>query len=199
VGVRCFLHASTGSVCTQVRRAARESDAIDLRATRSFYVASKLAGEILLGPYEALFPVIMLRLYTVYGPGQSPDMLLPRLVRRVQEGQPIQLEGSDGLTINPVSATDVAETLCRCLALDRSATLNVAGPELLTLRQVGESIGRVVNREPLFECLPERTAPVIAGDTSALRSALGWTPPTRFEKGLRDWLARVAPALQKSA
>ena len=68
-------------------------------------------------------------------------MLIPRLVRRVSENAPITLEEPDGMQLNPVAVGDVVETIVRCLTLDRSATLNVAGPEVLTLREIGRRIG----------------------------------------------------------
>src|SRR5262249_513660 len=115
-----FLAASTGSVYSSPGPH-RETDPIDLHAARSFYVATKLAGEILLGPYTRLLPIVQLRLFLPYGAGQNPTMLLPQLVQRVAEDRPITLHGTHGLTANPVAAEDVAETLLRCLRLQNSA------------------------------------------------------------------------------
>jgi nucleoside-diphosphate-sugar epimerase len=193
-GVGRFVYVSTGSVYTQSRQPAVETEAIDLAASRSYYVACKLAGEVLLGPFQALFPVLSLRLFMPYGSGQNPEMLLPQLVRKVRAGETIQLHGRDGIVANPVAAADVAETLRRCLELDQSATLNVAGPRLLTLRAIGETIGRVTGREPRFEVQPQVLPRVIAGDTAALQAVLGWRPGTSLEDGLRAWLAEEAAA-----
>jgi UDP-glucose 4-epimerase len=187
-GVRRFVYASSGSVYTQTARPALENEVIDLPAPRTFYVASKLAAEVLLRPYQALFPVVVLRLFMPYGAGQNPDMLLPSLVERVRQGQPLKLHGQDGLVSNPVAAADVAEALARCLTLDNSVTLNVGGPERLTLRQVGQAIGRVVGCEPAFESQPAAAVPVVVGDTTALQKTLGWAPALRMEEGLRRWL-----------
>ena len=187
-GIRRFVYASSGSVYTQAARPAQEGEAIDLLGPRTFYAASKLAAEVLLRPYQTLFPVAVLRIFMPYGAGQTPEMLLPSLVQRVRQGQPLKLHGEDGLVSNPVAVADVAETLARCLTLDTSATLNVGGPERLTLREVGQAIGRVVGREPAFETQPGVTAPVIVGDTTALQTTLGWTPALRVEDGLRRWL-----------
>jgi nucleoside-diphosphate-sugar epimerase len=185
-----FIYASTGSVYSQQRQAAVETDACDLQEPRSFYVACKLAGEVLLGPYQSLFSVVSLRLFMPYGEGQGADMLLPRLVKCVREGSPIKLHGQGGLLANPVAVTDVVETIDRCLTLEASATLNVGGPEQLSLRQIGNTIGKVIGREPVFEVQPEATAPVLVGTTTLLEQTLGWRPATRLEVGLREWLAR---------
>ncbi len=187
-GSHHFVFASTGSIYTQTTRPARETDCLDLTASRNFYAASKLAAEALLRPYSALLSVAILRLFFPYGSGQNPSMLMPQLVRRVREGQPISLQGPDGLRMNPVAVADVARVLERCLEIDTSVTLNVGGPDVLTLRDIGTTIGKALDIEPRFEETPGQDAPVIVGDTSALSGALGWTPSTPFEIGLRDWL-----------
>src|SRR5262249_24542281 len=143
---------------------AQEAQPIELAGPRNYYVASKLAAEVLLGPYAAALPVIVLRLFMPYGPGQNADMLFPQLLAKVRAGKPIHLHGPDGLRSNPVAVADVAEAFARCLALDRSTTLNLAGPEAFTLRQIGETMGRMVARPPVFEILENQTPPNYVGD-----------------------------------
>jgi len=186
-GARQLIYASTGSVYTQSREPARENEGIDLFAPRTFYAASKLAGELILRPYEALYKVLHLRLFMPYGAGQGPDMLLPSLVRSVREGRPIKLHQPDGLVCNPVAVDDVVEAFRRGLDFERSATLNVGGPQQLTLRQVASAVGRAVGAAPVFEQQPG-VPPVVVGDCTALRQAFGWAPPTDLETGLREWL-----------
>jgi nucleoside-diphosphate-sugar epimerase len=184
---RCFVYTSSGSIYTQTGRPFVEAEPLDLSAGRGFYAASKLAAEVLLRPYQAFFAPVILRLFMPYGPAQDPDMLLPNLVRSVRDGQAVKLHEPDGLTCNPVAVADVAETLRRCLSLAKQATLNVAGPEPLTLRDIAQTIGGVVGREPVFTTQPG-TPPVLVADTTALRQTLGWAPWTRLEAGLRAWL-----------
>jgi UDP-glucose 4-epimerase len=186
-GTRRFVHMSTGTVYAQTREPARETDPIPVGADRSFYAASKLAAELLLGPYSASFGVVQLRLFMPYGPDQNDRMLLPAIAGKVRDGVPIDLHGPNGLICSPTAIGDVAETVRRCLSLDGSHILNVAGPEVLTLRQVAEAIGGVTGRAPSFANKSE-TPPVIVGDTTRLKATLGWQPPTRFDEGVRDWL-----------
>jgi len=187
VEAKRFVHLSTGTVYSQTREPAREDEPIRPEAPRSFYAATKLAAELLLGPYSAYFGVTQLRLFMPYGAGQNERMLLPTIAAKVRSGTPVELHGPDGLRCNPVAVADVAEIIRRCLSADGSQTLNVAGPEVLTLRQVAEAVGAAVGREPRFHSKPE-PPPVIVGDTSRLRTALGWQPPTQFADGVREWL-----------
>jgi UDP-glucose 4-epimerase len=190
-GARRFVHMSTGTVYSQTREPAREDEPLRPDTPRSFYAATKLAAELLLGPYGSSFGVTQLRLFMPYGAGQNEKMLLPAIAAKVRAGIPVDLHGSDGLRCNPVAVGDVAEAVRRCLSLDGSQTLNVAGPEVLTLRQVAEAVGGAVGREPRFHSKPD-SPPVIVGDTGRLKAALGWQPPTRFADGVREWLRATA-------
>jgi nucleoside-diphosphate-sugar epimerase len=183
-----FIHFSTGTVYSQTREPAREDEPIRPDASRSFYASTKLAAELLLQPYTQFFGVTQLRLFMPYGVGQNDRMLLPSIVAKVRDGVHVDLHGSDGLRCNPVAIADVVEAVRRCLDLTGSQTLNIAGPEVLSLRQVAESIGIVLGKPPRFQVRSE-TPPVIVGDTTRLREALGWRPETRLPDGVRAWLS----------
>ena len=187
-GVTRYIYASSGSVYTQTERPAKEDEPFLLQKSRRLYDASKLASELMLGPYDEFFHVVITRLFVPYGAGQDAKMLIPQLVQRVRQGEAISLHGTDGLLINPVAVRDVAETLVRCLALQDSVTMNVAGPERLSLREIGEVIGRVLGKPARFSTNPEQAVPVLVGDTRVMETYLDWSPQTKFEEGLRLWL-----------
>ncbi len=187
-GAKRLIFASTGSIYTQTERPAREDDPVFLHKVSRFYDVSKLAAELLLGPFRHEFAVVILRIFLPYGPGQNPEMLLPRLVQRVRDGVPITLHGQDGMIVNPVFVVDVAEAFARCVALDESVTLNLAGKEVLTLRQIGERIGEMLGKSPVFVSLPEQPVPMVVGDIALMKRYLQWSPKISFETGLRVWL-----------
>jgi UDP-glucose 4-epimerase len=186
VKARRIVYASTGSVYAPSNVPADESQPVHLAAPRNFYAASKLAAEILLGPFAKLMSVITLRLFMPYGPGQNADMLFPQLMDKVRAGKPIQLHGRDGLRANPVACADVAAAFGRCLSLGESVTMNVAGPEVLSLRQIGETMGKIWGRQPVFQ-VQDQEAPSFVGATALMRRALDWSPEIGLETGLRDW------------
>ena len=186
-GARHFLLASTGTVYDGLQ-ATSERTPIDVARPRQFYPASKLAAEMLLSAYAHVMHTVIFRLFMPYGAGQDPSMLIPQLITRVQQGIPVQLYGGDGLKANPVAVGDVAQVFEAGLAFDRSLTLNIAGPEVLSLRQIALTIGRVVARPPVLERCDGMPKDVI-GDTALLAQALGWVPQTSFEAGLKAWLA----------
>lgn len=186
-GARRFVVASTGSIYEAGLEPARESDHIPLTASRHFYVAAKACAELLLGAYRETMHVVALRLFVPYGAGQADDMLIPRLIQMVRSGQPIELDGEHGMRLNPVAIGDVVDTFGRALTLDASATLNVAGPHVLTLREVGEQIGSLVGRTPVFQQRGSAERALI-GDTALLSATFNWAPATSFMDGLRSWI-----------
>ena len=80
---------STGTVYAQTRPSRRARTRRFRQAEpRSFYAATKLAAEFLLGPYAAFFGVIQLRLFMPYGPDQNEQMLFPLVAARSAPASP---------------------------------------------------------------------------------------------------------------
>src|SRR5207248_610348 len=80
-------------------------------AQPSLYVATKLAAEVLADAHRALFTVIVLRPFFIYGRAQDRCMLLPRLVDSIRCGRAITLAGRDGMRFNPVHVEDAARAV----------------------------------------------------------------------------------------
>ena len=93
-GVRRFLFASSSSVYgAETTTPFRESAA--LVRTLSPYAATKIAGEQLCSTYSHLhgMRVVSLRFFTVYGPGQRPDLAIHKFTRSLMQGLPIDQYG----------------------------------------------------------------------------------------------------------
>jgi nucleoside-diphosphate-sugar epimerase len=58
-------------------------------------------SEIIAENYAPYMNIVILRFFFVYGPRQNTTMLIPRLIRSIKEGNPIILQGSNGIRINP--------------------------------------------------------------------------------------------------
>jgi nucleoside-diphosphate-sugar epimerase len=94
-----------------------------------------------------------------------------------------------------MTVADVAECCRRCLELDLSVTMNVAGPDVFTLRQIGTLMSEIVGENAVFEVMPDQPAPNYVGDTTLLRRTLDWAPATTLAEGLRDWMQPRSYAL----
>lgn len=182
-GARTFVLASTGSVYGNGDAPFKEDAAIGHTPGISFYAASKACAEAIARSYTGFMDIVILRFFGVYGPRQNRTMLIPRLIDSVLSGRPITLDGSDGMRINPIHASDVAEAIARLLDIGGGNTLNVAGTEILSIREMGETIGEVAGKKPVFTVRPENPPANLIGDIGKLISLCG-APKVTFRRGI---------------
>ncbi|PKL77175.1 MAG: NAD(P)-dependent oxidoreductase [Candidatus Melainabacteria bacterium HGW-Melainabacteria-1] len=186
-GCKRFIYASSGGVYGPSEAALREDKQLRVSDNLGFYLSTKLCAEILLENYSGLMDIIILRFFFVYGPGQRPDMLIPRLIQRVRQGQPIVLQGSDGIRLNPTWVGDAVMALQQAVKLTGSHKINVGGPEVLSLHEIGLEIGRQLDCEPIFTCQAGEPAHLVA-DISRQQELLG-APQSGFAQGLSRLLS----------
>lgn len=150
-GARQFIYASSGGVYGSSPLPIGEEVGVEAHGDLGFYLTTKLATEMLARNYSGLLDVVLLRLFFAYGEGQKRQMLVPRLIDNVRTGRPVMLQGDTGIRINPVHAGDAARAVKAALGLEGSHTINIAGPEVLSIREMCDAIGRQVGREPVFD------------------------------------------------
>jgi nucleoside-diphosphate-sugar epimerase len=137
-----------------------------------FYSATKIAAERLVTAYESLLRTTILRLVAPYGPGQR-GRLIPSLVARVRAGQPITLNDGGRPRLNPIYVDDVVSVVVAALAGVAAGTLNVAGDERVSIRDLGDAIGGTLGVEALYEEQSGGTAGDLIADNARLRALLG--------------------------
>lgn len=149
---KAFIYASSGAVYGDGQKEHHEEDSIwSSQCDLGFYSTSKLCSEAILQNYRKFLSVICLRFFFVYGPRQNKSMLIPRLIENVKTNTIISLQGLDGIKINPIFVKDAAEKIVCALDSHQSQILNIGGSEILTLRQIAETIGRICGQKPNFE------------------------------------------------
>jgi UDP-glucose 4-epimerase len=187
VGVKSVVLASTGGVYSPGDEICHEDTALSLGRNLGFYANTKLCAELLAESYTPYFNVIILRFFFVYGPGQRDDMLIPRLVQSVKGGRPIALQGENGLHINPTHVSDAVNSIRASFSLTESQAINVGGPDILSLRQIGQTIGHALNREPQFDVNPAQIPKDLIADISRMSDLLG-APKIRFANGIQSYI-----------
>ena len=188
VGARKFIFASTGGIYPDDSEPLSEKTPIVPAGIRDFYSASKLSSEVLLVAAAGQLDLTVLRIFFAYGHGQREDMLIPRLVSRVREGEPVTLNSREGFRLNPVHVWDVVRSIEAALSLTGIHTINVAGPEIYTLSQIVSVIGDHLGREPLFKFEEDGSGPKsLVGDISTM-SRLLISPERTFAEGVTDLL-----------
>lgn len=183
-GVKKFVYASSGGVYGNGTQAFKENAPIVPPGKLGYYLGSKACGEILVQSYASVFDVVVVRPFFIYGPGQKRSMLIPRLFDSVATGRPITLQGDSGIRINPIHVNDAASAVAAALDLDRSATFNIAGPDVLSIREICEGMGHYLGIRPVFAQLQGEPTDLIA-DIAAMRRYLH-EPIRRLEDAYHD-------------
>lgn len=192
-----LVYASSSSVYGDAVQIPMTEDALPQPV--SPYGVSKLAAEQLCHLYHVNFgvPTVALRYFTVYGPGQRPDMGFHRFIRAVLTNQPISLYGDGEQTRDFTFVADiVAATMA---AGDRGrpgGVYNIGGGSRVSINEVLAMIGRITGRIPDIRREPAQKGDMrdTFADTTRARADLGFAPGTTLEAGLKaecDWLAGV--------
>lgn len=187
-GARKFILASSGGVYGTGEQAFSENAPIPPLGQLGYYLASKLSAEALAHNYASLMDVSVLRIFFMYGQGQKRSMLIPRLIDNVLAGQALNLQGPEGIRINPVHVSDAVTALEECLQTEGSHTFNIAGREVMSLREIAKLIGQSVGREPAFNVQQAAPGHLIA-NIDAMCSRLA-APRISFADGIRDLIPR---------
>lgn len=186
-GAKRFVLASTGGLHRPSESMIREYSPIDPPdGPLAYYFRSKHCAELLTHPYKDLINISVLRPFFIYGPGQSPDKLIARLLTSVRDGLQIKLTGSNGLVVNPVFVDDVVGLLCSILDAPGSQTLMVAGPDALSIREIADILGKCIGRAPVYNEIEGNNEQLIA-DYRKVQTMLN-RPLISFSDGISQLL-----------
>ncbi len=150
--VKRFIHASSGGIYGgKKEKVLVETDSLNVDRQLGFYLSSKLCSEILFQNFFDFFESsIILRPFFIYGPGQKSDMFIARLIRSIEESRGIELKGRNGLKVNPIFVDDAVDAFASSLDLIGNHTINLAGPDILSLKEIVELLGRLLGKKPLY-------------------------------------------------
>jgi UDP-glucose 4-epimerase len=163
------------------------------------YAAAKYAASAYGRMFHSLHgvPVVMLRLFMVYGPGQGDETkLVPYVITSLLRGESPELS-SGTRPVDWIYVDDVVEALIASASTEGALgeTLDVGSGTLTPIRSVVEEIGRLLRSsvEPRFGALLDRPNERIrVADIERTRALLGWAPRTALNHGLAatvDWYA----------
>lgn len=163
------------------------------------YGVTKLACESLVAAYAARgLDAVTLRLFTVYGPRQRPDMAFARATAAALAGLPFTVLGDGSQTRDVTYVGDAVGALLAAMDAGPPGGLyNVGGGSEVALAAALDEIQRAAGR-PLA-LVHEEAAPGDAArtsaDTTAARRDLGWAPRTGLADGLAGQVRSVAEEL----
>jgi nucleoside-diphosphate-sugar epimerase len=188
---RKFVFASSSSVYGDAA-SFPTSEAVRPRPI-SPYGVTKLASEHLCEVYRVNFglPTASLRLFTVYGPRQRPDMAFSRLVECAVHGGVFELYGDGEQTRDCTFVGDVVRGMRDAAHSDWVGVANIGGGMQVSMNHVIARLSEI--------CAPVEVSrkPPSAGDvrdtgadTGVAAASFGYRPRTTLDEGLRamvDW------------
>lgn len=196
--IKKLVYASSSSVYGNAQR--YPTVETDMPRPLSPYGVTKLAAEHLCSLYGENFgiPTVSLRYFTVYGPGQRPDMAFTRFFRAVLRGESIEVYGTGDQIRDFTYIDDIVEANVAAAFSDvpPASVYNVAGGSSTSLNAAIEIIGDLTKRPVKIS-----SGGMVAGDvfrtggsTAKIVADLGWSPVVPIEKGLEkqyEWAQNV--------
>ncbi len=167
----------------------------------SAYSAAKAAGTLFCRMFHrtAGLPVVIVRPFLTYGPGQDPGRFLSRCFEAALTGTPFAMtRGEQTREFNYVD--DIVDGFVRAAAAPGAAgeIINLGNGVEVTLREAVERVGRATGRTVPAQlgALPYRPGETMHFycDASKARRLLGWAPRVGLDEGLRRtwaWYARA--------
>ena len=168
-------------------------------APASPYAAAKVACTAYARMFHQVYrtPVVAVRPFMTYGPGQRAHKLIPYVTQALLRGEAPKLS-SGTRPVDWIYVDDVIDgvvTAARAPGVEGS-TIDLGSGVLIPIREVVEQIVRLVGGQarPQFGALTDRpTEQIRVADVADARAKLGWTPVTSLAEGLErtvDWYRR---------
>ncbi len=183
-GVGTIVHASTSSVYGAV------ADGDEQQPTRpiSGYGRSKLLAEQSMRDAGA----VVLRYFSVYGPGQRPDMAYHRFCEAMLDGRPITIHGDGQQERASTYVDDVVDATVAAIERGTAGeTYNIGGASPIRLLDAVDVLAGAVGVVPQITPAPRRPGDqaTTRADTAKAARDLGWSPAIEPVEGLRAQVA----------
>lgn len=195
-GIRRFIFASSSSVYgNNFKVPFSEDDPVDHPI--SPYAATKKAGELLCHTWHHLYGISIacLRLFTVYGPRQRPDLAIHKFTRMILSGEPIPIFGDGGTWRDYTYVDDITNGVYKALAWTdspepRYGIFNLGGARPVELRRLVTLIEKETGIIATKLELPKQAGDVerTYADLTKSVGILGYRPTTSIDEGIAKFV-----------
>jgi nucleoside-diphosphate-sugar epimerase len=197
-GVSVFVNVGSSSEYGLRREPMREDARLE---PNSVYAVAKAAQTHLASLFARRGPMtaVTFRLFSVYGPWEEPERLLPTLIRRARAGEPLEMTSPDTAR-DFVYVDDVVDAL---VDVDRMPSVsgevfNLGSGVQSTLRDVVAAVQAAVGSrsEVKWGAMPARhwDTDRWQADVAKAKAALAWSPRHTLREGVGRMAAWMAEA-----
>jgi dTDP-glucose 4,6-dehydratase len=157
------------------------------------YAVSKYAAERLVRIYGEAHGIshVCLRPFNAYGPGQSPDRIIPETITKALRGRAVEITG--GIQTREFNyVEDLAEAFVKAATAPpqvEGQVINVGCGEEISMKEIAAKVLELMGNpvELRVGSLPYRPKEIwrMYCDNSKARALLEWEPKTPLEEGLK--------------
>jgi UDP-glucose 4-epimerase len=187
-----IIHASTSSVYGKFA----VGDELQDTKPISPYGITKLAAENLLFALTSSnnLDFTILRYFSVYGPGQRPDMAIQKFLTAIKTGQEINITGDGTQKRDITYVQDVVEATISASSLtEKKQIFNISGGKQFTLNQIIDECFNVSGLKSKINYVdrPIGDQEETFGDISKAQKLLGFNPTFDIKTGLSNQFASL--------
>jgi UDP-glucuronate 4-epimerase len=160
---------------------------------------TKLAGERAGHVYHKLYGLsfIALRFFTVYGPGQRPDLAIHKFTKAILKGEPITMFGDGSTSRDYTYVNDTVQGVMAAIDYNASSfeIINLGNNYAVSLKDLIAAIEEVAGKKAIINQQPEQPGdvPRTFADISKAKHLLNYQPKTELKEGLKnfyDWFLK---------
>lgn len=173
---------------------------------KSPYGAAKAAATLFGNAMAARWniPFVTLRLFNVFGTHEGPQRLIPYLILRLQQNEPVDLTPGEQVR-DLLFEDDVVNALIRASESDGlrpNQVYNVCSARPVRIREVGEAVADALNKPRQLLHWGERNyrqdEPLwLVGDNRRFVEATDWRPEVSLQEGLRRMISSMGVSPQR--
>lgn len=196
---RNLVFASSSSVYGNTQAVPFREDAF-VDHPVSPYAATKKSCELMAHSYAHIhrLRIAALRLFTVYGPRQRPDLAITKFSNLIEQGQPLPIYGDGSTTRDYTYIDDIIDGVMASTDwLQRQpestySVFNLGGHKQTRLEDLVSALERAWNKSAKIDRHPMQPGDVnhTYADVSKAKRAFGYEPKVSIEEGLKrfvDW------------
>lgn len=197
-GIKQFVFASSSSVYGINEHVPWSEE--DKLMPISPYASTKLSCEMLGHVYSHLYGIrfLALRFFTVYGPGQRPDLAIHKFFKSIINGQPIPVFGDGSTSRDYTFVGDTVKGIESAIRYEASdfEIINLGNHKTVTLSQLIKAIEDTCGKQAVIDRQPEQPGdvPQTYADISRAKKLLHYNPGTDLKTGLNefyDWFLKT--------
>ena len=195
-GIRAFVMGSSSSVYGDSTPVPFRED-VSADSPISPYAATKRAAELLCHAHSILYgaSIACLRLFTVYGPRQRPDLAIHKFARLMMSAQEIPVYGDGSTERDYTFVADAVEGIERaldwCIASPPGSfeIVNIGESETTSLANLVQMISKELGVAPRIRQLPHQPGDVqrTYADISRAKALIGYDPRTSMREGIHEF------------